>query len=150
MKTSRTWLVLAASAALVAAAVFAADEIAVNCQLSVSKDALVIDQKPGSILIDMVGDQASDVVQSFSESATTTVTVAGSMGTNGWCMMRNVTTNTSRYILVGVTNATDSSLIPMLRLNAEEVSLFRLAPGQVISACPIGGTVNLRTIVIED
>jgi hypothetical protein len=134
------------AAALVA---IAADEIKVNCQLTVNKGVLELDRKPGRINIDMNGDTISDQVQTFTVNSTDQVAIATGIATNGIAWFRNLTTNTTRWIDLGPTNAA-GTIIKMLRLKAEEVQVVRLTPGENIFGHPTTSNVNLRVIVVED
>lgn len=126
----------------------AADEIKLDLNVRVEKDALLWEQKPGRVEVDMAGDSISDIVQTFAAGTTTAVTIASGVATEGWVWMRNVTTNATWYIEVGPTNVT--TFLPTIRLEAEEIAVFRMDPACVLFAAPHGGNVNLRTAVIED
>lgn len=147
----RLWTILGCLMAAVLVA-WAADEIHVTCQLEVEKGVLQLERKPGTIDIDMTGDAISDIVQTITATSTDVVTVAAGVATNGVTWFRNLTTNTTRYVLIGryYTSGDVTNFFPFLKLNAEDVALVRLHPTNVVRAVSVGGDVSLRTIVVED
>lgn len=132
----------------VALYVRASNEIALDAALTVSKGYLSIDRNPGSISITMTGDKASDIVQAFTTSSTSLVTIASGVLTNGYMYSQNLTTNSTRHVVIGVTNAT--GFVSVLKLKAQEIGVFRLFPGTLLFAHGVGGTVNLRTLIVEN
>ena len=128
--------------------VHAADEINSKIELNVSKAELDIGYKPGVTTIDMRGDSSSDIVQQFTVAATSQVTVAAGVATNGVTMFQSLWTNTSHYIQLGPTNATGFESIIVVR--ATEKWLVRLDPLEPLFGHAVGASLNLRTLVIED
>ena len=130
----------------------AVNEIQLTDQLNVEKGILQLQRKPGVINIDMNGDSISDIVQSIETGSTNLITVAADVGTNGVYWFRNLTTNTAFTIDIGtqrISGAT-TNFCAFLRLQAEELSNGRLHPTNLYYAVANGGTVNLRTIIVED
>ena len=69
--------------------------------------------------------------------------------TNGYMYCQNLTTNATRSIVIGPTNAS-GKIVGTFRLKAQEIGVFRLNPGTPLFAYGVGGTVNLRTLVVEN
>jgi hypothetical protein len=128
---------------------WATDEIAIHPVLKVSKGYLIASYDSGTTLVDMGGNSVSDIVQAFSVGTTSQVTIASGVATNGWCWMRNTTTNEDRRVLVGPVDGS-TVLYPMVELRAGESAMFRLKKVLNIYGTAEGGTVNLRTVVLQD
>lgn len=144
------WILAATAIMCAVVCVFAADEITLDCQLLVQKDYLEVDRKPGAIAITMNGDAISDIVQSFTTTATNAVTIAADVSTYGVVWFRNVTTNVDRYINIGYSPDAGTNFYPFIKLLSQEVATGRLSPNVALYAHAVTNTVNLRTIVIED
>jgi len=150
----RKWILTAASLlcalSLCGVGLWAADEIALDCSLLVSKDYLEVERKPGTIDISMAGDSISDIVQAFTVTDTNLVTIAAGVSTYGVFWFRNVTTNVDRYINIGYSPDAGTNFYPFIKLLSQEVATGRLSPNVLLYAHAVSNTVNLRTIVIED
>jgi hypothetical protein len=127
---------------------FAADEIKVKPQLTVDNGVYTLERKPGTIQIDQINPDASDITQTIGTGSETLVEVAAGVVTNGIYWFRNLTTNTTFYVHIGTVS--NAIFHPFLRLNAEEVSQGRLHETNDIYARAYGGSVSLRAIVLED
>ena len=129
--------------------VWASDEIRVTCQLNVENGSFELERRPGTILIDQANQGASDVVQNIGTGTHEEVTIVSDITTNGWAWFRNITTNTDRYVEIGLVD-TGSTFIAFARLESDEICFTRLHPTNAIYAKAYVGAVNLRAIVNQD
>ena len=125
------------------------DAITVTVELQVANDEIEIVRKPGRASIDMLGDSISDIIQTFPTGVVTQITIADGIATNGVTYFRNTTTNTDRFIDIGPVDA-NTNLLAFGRISATERYILRLHPTNLIFATAFGGSVNLRTCVVED
>lgn len=143
---------LIGAVSLLTVAVFAADEIKVTAQLYMSKGEVLVEQRPGSLSISMLGTHMSDIVQTIGTNATQ-ITIAAGVATNGVFWMKNCTTNSGRYIDIGCLDV-NTNFVDLLRLNPTEVQVGRFCPTNVPYARAYMNTltnsVDLRMIILEN
>lgn len=123
--------------------------ITVTVELQVANDEIEIVRKPGRASIDMNGDSISDIIQTFPTGVVTQITIAAGVTSNGVTYFRNTTTNTDRFIDIGPVDSS-TNLLAFGRIPATERYILRLHPTNLIFATAFGGSVNLRTCVVED
>jgi len=126
----------------------ATNAISVTIELDVNNGQLEVEMKPGTFLINMVGDSISDIVQEFTVGSTSIVTVASGVGTYGVTMLRSMWTNENHYIEFGPMDTTN--FYPIIELRAGEGQLLRLRGTNAVYGHAVGASLNSRNTVVED
>ena len=123
------------------------NEITVSTTLKVAKDAVALERKSGTKLIQMAGKRYN--IQTVAATTTNALLTKGSVSSAGWCYMRNLGTNGSP----SVTITFDIGVTEAMVLEAGEPACFRLAPAAVVTNFTVkssSGTVDFEFTVIED
>ena len=127
-----------------------ADEITVNTYLAIKNGGYDFAKNINQLKRDQTGTSASMAVQSIQTNAYEALTIATDVGNQGYAFFRNITTNATWYVDIGVDDPSLTNLIALVRLEALDVALFRLHPTTVVYAQANGGSVDLEFWVLED
>lgn len=123
--------------------VLGTDEITASGTLSVEKNYLSISRSVQALSITMTGQNASYNAQAV-PGAWTAVTIGSDVTAEGWAFFRNTDTNLDQYVLVGPSNN-----IPMVRLEAGEFGLMRLATNTIFAISLHTNGTEVVTNVLE-
>ena len=150
MNTRRIYGIAAGLLLAGAAVVMAANEITINSYMRVINGNFDLTRNIQGLAISQGAQFSSYNVQAVVTGAVPTlVTITGGVTTNGMAFFRNLTTNTTRWVEIGVTD-TNATFIPLMKLKAGEPSLSRIAAGTNVWALAYGGTVNLEAWIAQD
>ena len=123
------------------------NEISVSVLLKAKKNATDLTRQTGTLLLQMAGQRYN--VQTVAATTTNAVLTKGSVGTPGWCYMRNLGTNGSPTVSITFDAGATTSIV----LEAKEPALFRAAGGAIITNWTVSassGSVDFEFTVIED
>jgi hypothetical protein len=140
---------IAAVLAVLAVGAWAASEINVTASLTATKGFFSLTRSVSGLRVDMTGVNMSAVVQDVPTNAAAELTVGADVGNAGYAMARMITTNAAYYVEIG-RNDSATNFLPLVRLYAGEVALFRVHPTATPYALANGGTVSLEWIVLEN
>lgn len=145
------WFWSMACAVSFAGIILASDEITVNGYINVLKGNFNLTRQVSSAKITMNGNNVDYHIQTIATADWSVVSVISDVKTNGYSWIRNLTTNTTRYVEIGYRYA-DASVTnygAVLRFNAGEFGLLRFTTNP-IQAKAYGGSVDLETWINSD
>jgi hypothetical protein len=125
--------------AMLSIGVFAANEINTMIGFTVNKGSLNVAR---SVNLNFTLTNAAPNVAGGTQLITTTPSIitTGNVATNGWSFFRNL--DASNYVELGYSDTTNFQAI--IRMNAGEPALFRLAQGAVLY-----GRANVTNVTVE-
>ena len=135
--------------AATAITIFAADEISLTTLLKVDNGEFMLDRRISNQKIDQTGNSMSYNIQSIATNAHEQISIISDVATNGISYFKNLTTNTSRTVDIGLQDS-NSVFIAFMRLKATEIGVCRLHPTNNIYAKANGGAVQIEAWVNED
>jgi len=142
-------ITIAACVALIGAALYAANEITVNATLKVDNGGFSSDRNVSALRITQNAQGSSHVIQEIATNAAVAVTVASDVTAKGLTFCRNITTNSTRYVVLGPVDAS-TNLVPFVRLNASEVACFRLQTNATVYALAYIGACRLEFWTLQN
>jgi hypothetical protein len=123
------------------------NEISVNVNLSVKKDAISLARNTDTVRIQMAGNLYS--VQTLTLTTTNQFMVKGAIGNAGMCYMRNLSTNAAAQANITFDRGTTTGIV----LKAQEPAIFRIKADAAVTnftGSASVGTVNFEMTIIED
>jgi hypothetical protein len=127
----------------------AADEITATDFLKVDNGELDWQVSEANAKFDQAEAGMSIHVQAIGTGTHELITIPSDIGTNGWARFKNITTNTDRYVQIGIQDD-DTNFYAFLELEATEFMKGPLHPTNAIYALAYVGTVNLKVVVLEE
>lgn len=150
-RTMRLGAVLACVAGL-AGVLVASDEITVNGYINVLKGNFNLTRQVSSGKITMNGGNIDYHIQTIATADWSVVSVISDVKTNGYSWIRNLTTNTTRYVEIGYryADANVTNYGAVLRFYAGEFGMCRFTTNPIQAKAYGGGSVDLEVWINSD
>ena len=144
----RKYVLPVCAAMIISLVTFAANEITANFTMKVTKGNLDITRVSASqYTLVAANPNVAGLTQNITTNAAGEAITLGDVTTNGVAWFRNLNTNQTFYVEIGVTNQ-DATFAPVIRLNANEVWPVRMAQG-IVPYARATTTGTTATVVIE-
>ena len=125
-----------------------ANELTISANVAYEKNNHELAFSPPTITVDVSGEQHSAGVQALTTTHEALVLNEVAAGSQGWAWFRNIGTDATTHIKVGVNNA-DSSFTEVFNLKGGEFAVMRLG-GTALYAESSTGTLYLQYSVLEE
>tara|TARA_R110001592_G_scaffold122620_3_gene329553 strand:+ start:5363 stop:5743 length:381 start_codon:yes stop_codon:yes gene_type:complete len=125
-----------------------ANELTVTASIDYDKNNHQLNFTPEVQQITVAGEKHAAGVQALTTSHEAIVLNEVTAGIQGWAWFRNIGTDTSTHIKVGINNA-DSSFTEVFNLKGGEFAIMRLG-GTALYAESSTGTLHLQYSIIEE
>lgn len=145
----RIWIGILVLPVVAGVCVWAADEITITALLKVDNGEFALQRNVSNHKVDQAGTSMDYHIQVIGTGTHEEVTVIADVSSNGVAWIRNLTTNTDRYVELGAEGAS-TNFLPILRLYATEFQLVRFNPTNSLYAKASAGDVNLEVWINED